>query len=395
MRPLFVCNSRLWGGAEQYIVRLADALAARGHSPRVAAPPDSPLHEAAAGAGLPVDPLDLGPKLSNRTAHDLVLNWRAYGSRMRAFLDESRARHDVDVLHLQFKKEQLLGTAAAAAGGLPVVWTEHGAVPAGIRAIGPVRDRYRRAAERAARILCVSQYVHADVAALGVPPQRLVVVYNGMEPAAAPAADAARIRLELGLGAGDLLVGAVCRLTPLKGLFDLVDAAAIVLAWVPQARFVVAGEGPMRAAVEGRIRRNGIGNRMRLLGHRPDASALIAALDVLVSPSHSEGFSLVVLEGMNAGRAIVATRVGGVPELLEDGRVGALVEPRRPTLLAQAITALLHDEVVRATLGETARKRAALHFTLERMLARTEAELGAAARRAPEALGAAGSSCAA
>jgi hypothetical protein len=163
MRILFICNSATWGGAEAYVVSIAESFAGRGHHVLLGAPAGSPLSETATTRGIATITLELGPKLSRRSAHDLLVRWPKYIAHLRRLLSESRAEHDIEIVHLQFKKEQLLVTRSAKQLGLCVVWTEHGALPRQVSRLPPARVLYRMAARHADRILCVSRHVEREL----------------------------------------------------------------------------------------------------------------------------------------------------------------------------------------------------------------------------------------
>jgi glycosyltransferase involved in cell wall biosynthesis len=154
-------------------------------------------------------------------------------------------------------------------------------------------------------------------------------------------------------------VGVVGRLVPEKGVDVFLQAAALVLAVVPQARFLVVGDGPVRADLERQAAGLGIADRVTFTGFRADAPQVIAGLDLLAVPSRSDGSPLVVCEAMAAGVPVVASRVGGLPDLVADGRTGLLVGPGRSEELARALVSLLLDPTAADELGTRSREVAA------------------------------------
>jgi glycosyltransferase involved in cell wall biosynthesis len=155
------------------------------------------------------------------------------------------------------------------------------------------------------------------------------------------------------------LVGAVCGLRPQKALDVLVRAAAQLREELPDVRVAIVGDGPERSRLEGLVAELGLVDTVRLVGAWPPAEVpdFVAALDVAVSSSDFEGTPLAVMEYMAAAKPVVATAVGGIPDLLEDGVHGLLVPPRDPAALARGIAELLHDPARRRALGERARER--------------------------------------
>jgi glycosyltransferase involved in cell wall biosynthesis len=200
-------------------------------------------------------------------------------------------------------------------------------------------------------------------------PQRIEVVHNGVD--APPAHANGSLRAELGIPEGAPLVGEVARLCDVKGQRELIAA----LAQVPDARLVLVGEdleqgGAFRAGLERDAERAGVRDRVVFAGYRPDARALLGELDVFALPSWTEGLPLGVLEAMASARPVVATPVGGTPELVTDGETGLLVPPRDPDALAAALRRLLADADLRRRLGEAGERRAREEFSLDAMCSR-------------------------
>lgn len=203
----------------------------------------------------------------------------------------------------------------------------------------------------------------------GLPPQRTRTVYDGVEPAElALTRPRAATRATLGLSRDGPAIGVVARLQDAhKGQSVLLQAAPRILAVVPGATFVLVGDGPDRAALENLAARTGLIGRVRFAGTRMDLGDVLAALDLLVIPSlRFESVPKILLEGMATGRPIVASRVGDIPELLEDGRTGRLVPPGDPVALADTVLACLTDPSAAARLGAAGRATvAAKGLTLE------------------------------
>ncbi len=161
----------------------------------------------------------------------------------------------------------------------------------------------------------------------------------------------------------------VANLFPYKGHLDLVEAAAAVTARFPKAHFLLAGrEEGTGGQVRRRIEELGLQEQVRLLGPRDDVPALMAAADLVVHPSHEEGFSNTILEAMSAGKAVVATAVGGIPEAVEDGVTAILVPSRSPERLAEVLVSLLTDPARARAMGEAGRRRVRERFPLEKMV---------------------------
>jgi len=377
MRLLFLCNSRGWGGAEKYVASLARALAARGHASFLAAPPGSPTFDvASADEAITEIPFSLGPKLGRRSAFDLALHWRGYRRLMGSFLENLISAHDIDIVHAQFKKEQMLATPAAIGIGLPVVWTEHGPLPRLFRLAPPVLERYRREAERTSRILCATNHVRVNLAAHGVTGRHIDVCYPGIGvPAVSSQPERTRARTALGLEPHHFVVGCTGRLVRIKGQRTLLEAGARARVRIPGLRLVLIGDGPERPALELFAHQADIAAHTVFLGRREDVEALLPAFDVFVAPSLTDSLPLAVLEAMAAGRPVIGTHVGGIPEALADGAAGVLIEPGKTGPLAAALERLFEEPRLRAELGTVARKRVLERFSLDRMVDVTEGAL--------------------
>ena len=201
---------------------------------------------------------------------------------------------------------------------------------------------------------------------------RFVTIANGISQARAARAREA-VRNELGIAEGGRVVLTIASLTPQKAQHVLIDAFAWLHPRVPGARLLIAGEGPLQAALESRARASGAGDRVRFLGPRADVADLVQAADLFALSSVREGLPITLLEAMRAGCPAVATHVGGAREAIEDGVTGRIVPPGEPVALGQALLELLSDPVRARALGAAGRERWARCFTAERMVSETEA----------------------
>ena len=194
---------------------------------------------------------------------------------------------------------------------------------------------------------------------------KVSVVANGV-PLRGPAVPA-RLRADLRLKRDDQLVLAVGNLYPVKGHRDLIDALSLLDAGDRRVHLAIAGRGDLAEALTSHACDLGMSDRVHLLGLRADIPELLAAADLFVMPSHSEGLPMAVLEAMAAGLPIVATAVGDVPRALDHGSAGLLVPPASPTVLAAAMRLLLDDRRLARTLGERAAVRVRAHYSLQAM----------------------------
>lgn len=204
---------------------------------------------------------------------------------------------------------------------------------------------------------------------VGLPPEKVTVIYNAVDTnAKSSSRNTNALRYELGLSRDRLTIGIIARLVPVKDHGTLLKAAGRVLTAVPQARLLIVGDGPLRAELEALTKILRISDHVLFLGHRNDVPDLLALMDVVVLCSLHEGSSLTLLEAMAAGRAVVATAVGGNPELILDGVTGLLVPARSPEALADAVVTLLRDPALRASMGEAGRARVKKYFSIEAMV---------------------------
>jgi glycosyltransferase involved in cell wall biosynthesis len=224
-------------------------------------------------------------------------------------------------------------------------------------------------------IIAISDHIARFTVSRGVRhPARVRRVYHGIEPTLTRALeqDGLRIRAELGIPEDDFLVGNVGRLAPQKGQRHLIAAMPLLLERVPRAHAVIAGSGDLEDYLRDLALEVGVADRVHVLGPRRDVPALMHAIDVFAMPSIWEGFGLVLLEAMAAGRPIVASRVATIPEVVVDGETGLLVPPGDPVVLAEALGTLAKDRSQALRLGEGGRERVRAQFSLEKMVGDTE-----------------------
>jgi glycosyltransferase involved in cell wall biosynthesis len=352
----FYTDSRVLGGAENAMFMLLESLDRDEWAPTLlleGAPGVAPLAERAAALEVPVRriaPLPLGLTGARRAP--------ALARLLR------RERPDVFHAHMSSPLACKWGLAAALLARVPAVL---GTVQVGAYEPDRSSRRQLRALARGVdRYLAVSGEIAGElVERLGWPAEKVEVVYNAVdvERAAAPAPPG--LREQLG-GEARPLVLTPARLDAQKGHATLLEAVAEV----PEALFLLAGEGPEREALEAQAERLGVGDRVRFLGRREDIPQLLAACDVFALPSLYEGSSLAVLEAMAAGTPVVSSAIGGTEELIDDGRSGLLVPPGDARALAAALRRVLADAELRQNLAARARERVDAGLRREQMASR-------------------------
>lgn len=226
------------------------------------------------------------------------------------------------------------------------------------------------------RFVAVSEDIHAWLSdTVGVASSRLVCIHNGVDANAFLRGDAARqsARTELGIDPQSFVVGTVARLDPVKAQTDLVAAAGRLAADAGKTRPVrvcIVGDGPERARLEALVRERGLEHVVHLAGARSDVSRWLAAFDVFALPSENEGVSIAILEAMASGLPVVASKVGGNPEVVLDGVTGTLVAAGDPAGLAEALARYRDAPALRQRHGEAGRGRLEAEFSLDAMVDR-------------------------
>ncbi|HEY0873031.1 MAG TPA: glycosyltransferase family 4 protein [Vicinamibacterales bacterium] len=228
--------------------------------------------------------------------------------------------------------------------------------------------------------ICASEAIRRMLIADGIDAARTVTVHEGIDLARVAAAPETPLHEQLFLPHGSLIVGNVAALVPHKGQKHLVEAAALVVRQVPDARFVIAGEGELRESLEHHIKHLGLEKHVKLAGFRPDILSLHKAFDIFVMSSVTEGLGTSLLDAMACGKPIVATAAGGIPEVVEHGKTGFVVRPRDHHAMADAIVRLLKDEALRRRMGEAGLSLVSAKFSAEKMVEGTLAAYGTLAQ---------------
>lgn len=353
-KVLFVVSSAEVGGAERYCVSLLRGLRAAGAEVQLACPRSGPMLPEYRAAAAGTHPLDLSRVYDPRAARKLA-----------RLIQENRS----DVVHTHLWNADALGALASAqVRGAAFVSTVYGAyyLPSGARGLVALRRRAQSRSFRTVyrafdRVIAVSDYVAQDLrtrAGVRVSERSLAVVRPGVDLEAAPP----RPR-----GTRPPRVVCVANFHVGKGHEFLLRALPLVLARFPAARCVLVGDGPERRAMERLALTLEVSEAVEFTGTVADPSPLVADSDLFVLPSLSEGLPLSVLEAWALGVPVVASRVGGLSELVEDGKDGLLVPVGEPEPLAQAIGAVLSDPGLASRLSAGGRNALAGRFSASRM----------------------------
>ncbi|HEY3398669.1 MAG TPA: glycosyltransferase [Armatimonadota bacterium] len=350
LRILEAITPSHYSGAERVVTYLAQDLIRLGHEVLVATKPLALLEEELARRGVPCRPLTLSGKFNPLT-----------GRRLRRLVQEFRPQ----IVHTHLSTASWWGARVAHREGLPCVGHVHGMTTV----------RWYRDADR---LLCPSRGVREYLLAAGVPPERVEVIYNGLDPESFQSLPPPEeLRAEIGLPADVPVIGVVAHLSPKKGHHVLLEAMAELSARHPDLHCLCLGRGPLQEQLAQQAERLGLGKRFRLLGYRHDALALTQLFQVAVLPSvQGEGLGLCLIEAAFLGIPGAGSDSPGINEAVENGVTGLLSPPGDVAGLAETLDRLLSDEALRRQMGEAARQRASELFTLRR-----QAELTVAAFR--------------
>jgi glycosyltransferase involved in cell wall biosynthesis len=303
------------------------------------------------------------------------------GCDLKAFLSLFRIfrNEKPQIVHTHTSKAGILGRWAAFLCRVPIILhTPHGHVFWGY--FGPLETRLYVALEKITalvtkRIVALTDQERDDHLRFRIaPPEKFTTIHSGVDLSRFDAAlyDRAKMTAELDIPPGDLVVGTAGRLTPIKGHVHLLEAAAKILAARPDTTFVFLGDGELKASLQEKAASLGVARRVRFPGWRPDVAPVMSAFDVFVLPSLNEGMGRVLVEAMALSRPIVASRTGGINDLVVHEKNGLLVPPRDAGVIADAVLLLLGNEPIRRAMGSEGR-RMAQGYSAARMVEKIDA----------------------
>lgn len=353
MFSVHIDTARTWRGGQNQVLLTVLGLRARGHRTAVVAHAGGELGRRMAE----------GPDLfllTPRGELDLRAAWRL--ARLLRQLEPAVVHaHDAHAVALA------AGALSMAGAGLRARLVAARRVDFRLASNALSRWKYRRVD----RFICASAAIRSLLEAGGISPERTTVVYEGVDVERIHSAPTLDPHKAFGLPGGAPVVGNVAALVPHKGQRYLIEAAARVVRRVPDARFVIAGEGELESALRRQIATLGLEKHVVLAGFRPDIIPLHKGFDLFVMSSTTEGLGTSALDAMACGKAVVATRAGGLAEVVVDGQTGLLVPIRDPPALADAIVRLLRDGELRKRCGANALARARSAFDVDRMVGET------------------------
>ena len=345
------------GGIKTHLLTLLDGLDKARYEPVVICPPNTSLFCEAEDAGYRVIPLNLVGEIN--PAKDL-----AAIIQLRRILGHIKPH----ILHIHSAKAGLVGRIAAALmiHRPAVALTVHSFVfdeRVGRKKRVIVSWTERRLCQITDRIIAVSRALRDEIIAdMGLDPRHISVIYNGI-----------KFQEFSKTGHEGFRIGTVSRLAPQKGVEYFIRAAAIVLGKFPSARFTIIGDGPFRTELEKLAVDLGIGESVEFMGFQSDVLSIVADFDLFVLTSTRETFGLTLVEALSLGVPVVASRVGGIPEIIDGSTTGLLAEPRDQDDIAEKICSLLEDRDFARQLGKNGYEYVKEHFGSDRMVGEVQA----------------------
>ena len=328
-----------------------------------AMPAGGPMPESLKDKGETVHAVELGSRFSLKDVGGLIQLCRERG---------------IDVVHSHNVRANIHARVAGRRAGVPAcVSTIHNSVYH--YDVAALNQRAYAMAERwtlrwCDRVIAVSEGIAQQLrCGYGFPPEKITVVPNGVDPERLePHASRQKVRQSVEVAEGATVLLQVGRLTPQKGFDVLFEAIARIADRYPHLVVLAVGDGPLREQLERLAQRLNIASVVRFLGHREDVADLLNSADLVTLASRSEGMPYTLLEAMGSGRAVVATRIGGIEEVIKKEGTAVLVPTEDPEALAAAIASLLDDSVHAEAVGSAARAYIMEHHTAARMVERVQ-----------------------
>lgn len=351
LKTLHINTEKTWRGGEQQTLYLLRGLVELGHGVTLVAQPGSPMARRGREDGVRV------VEMAMRSEGDLPAVWR---------LASLMKRETFDIVHSHTGHAHTLAWFAAYFGGRPRrIVSRRVDFSIYKHRLSTSLLKYSLGADL---YICVSEAVRRVLIADGVDPRRLHVAYSCIDGSRFDENDGLALRREFGITNGSPVIGNVGHMVDHKGQEYLVDAMPRVLRSVPDARFFIVGEGKLKKKLEARAEALGVAGSLYTPGFRPDVPDFMGMFDVFVMPSKMEGLGTSVLDALAAGKPVVATRTGGIPEMIQHGRNGILVQPCNPDDLARGILRVLKSPSEAAKLARVGREMARDKFSVQNLV---------------------------
>lgn len=344
LRVLQIISSSATSGAERHVYSLSRHLKERNHSVEVVCPQGGWLSEELRAANIPVHETDMKGSGWFRTTGYLL-------NRIRS--------GKIDLVHSHLTRATYFGAISGLMRGVPAIATVH---------VANHDQVYKRMARQRNRLIAVSNYVRGMLHGRGISDRFIETVYNGTDFHDYTQASSTEVKQELGIGQDKRVIGLIGRVCREKGHLLMIQAMRQISAEYADAHLMFVGriEPTFDAEIQSAVDAAGVRNRLTMTGVRHDVPRLLDACDFTTMPSHQETFGIAAIEAMARGRAVVASRVGGLPEVVRHGQTGLLVD-LRPDELAEAVSYLLENEEERREMGAYGRTIVEQKFTLRHM----------------------------
>lgn len=346
------------GGMKQHCISLAKGLKGLGFDVLAACNFDTVTMEELKGAGVEVYPFhlpgEIQPHLDAMKAMKIAYIIMKQG---------------VNVLHCHGFKAGVVGRIGAILAGCPKVYTVHNFVLSPFHGMKRtmLSNTEKVLAKRTESIIAVSQALKFELEQeCGIPSDKVTVIYNGISLPLA--GNGQNIRRHFGIKPEVIVVGSVARLIPSKGIHHLLDAIPLIKDYCENVRFMIVGDGPYEGVLKVKVKDLGVEGDVIFTGYVTPVWDYLDAMDIFVLPSLSEGLGVSILEAMAMGKPVIASNVGGIPEIITHGENGYLVSPGDAADLASAIICLIKNVYLRKSLGHKGRERVMAHFLAERMV---------------------------
>jgi glycosyltransferase involved in cell wall biosynthesis len=359
MFSLHIDTARTWRGGQNQVLLTVNGLRSIGHRAALVAHPDGELRRRA-DEGLELIPI------APRTEVDLSAAWRLARvvKQLKPDILHAHDPHGVAMASLALS----LGSGSAPSGRAPTLIASR-RVDFHLRGNSFSRWKHRQVD----CYIAASEAIRRMLVADGVPDEKTVTVHEGIDVEHVLGAPPVNVHEAFFLPHGAPVVGNVAALVPHKGQRHLIEAAHLVVQEMPDVRFLILGEGELREQLERLVREHHLEKHVLLPGFRTDVLGCFKGFDLFAMSSVTEGLGTSLLDAMACTKAIVATRAGGIPEVVENEVNGLLVEPRDHHAMAAAIVRLLSDDETRRRMAEVGFERVSERFTVERMVSQTAA----------------------
>jgi glycosyltransferase involved in cell wall biosynthesis len=364
MKILIAITKSNYGGAQRYVYDVATSLS-KTNDVTVLFGGQGLLAQKLAGAGVQTISIpELGRDMS--IAKDISVFFRIL---------KILKKEKPDALILNSSKIGGVGSLAGRIAGIrKILFVAHGFAWNEDRSFVAktfIRSLYSLIFLFSTKIIAVSDAIRAQGSRLPFGKKKIVVVKNGVGPV--PLLDRAAARQTLGIPENAFVIGTIAELHPIKGLSYAIEAASLIS--IPEFQYVILGEGELRADLEKQIQEERLGGKVFLKGFVKDAASYMKAFDIFLLPSLSEALGYVVLEAGQAGASVIATSVGGIPEVIENERTGLLIRPKSPKEIANAVKLLYENKEKADLFAKNLHESVLKDFSLEKMLSETEKAL--------------------